>query len=202
MRLPVLNCSVETFILHFHCNHIQWRRHPGRQLEQALPCARHPCVSAETERRPAHPIGRHFGPRLCLGQARLLMSPRTDRGGRRDVTMGRVLDEELPRTGERLPPDWALQNLADWLTGLGAERHVAGAILGLWFGILVSTSPRDLATTAAGTPLCGAGSIDFGLRLYVLPKLWKHHAQARRFCMRLSRPWPGAMAASICGRIV
>ena len=33
-----------------------------------------------------------------------------------------VIDERLPGTGERLPADWALQNPADWLTGL--ERTI------------------------------------------------------------------------------
>ena len=29
-----------------------------------------------------------------------------------------VIDERLPGTGQQLPPDWALQNPADWLTGM------------------------------------------------------------------------------------
>src|SRR5688572_13801862 len=89
-----------------------------------------------------------------------------------------VIDEHLPGTGERLPPDWALQNPADWLTGL--ERTIAAVLLqsrvapadvtgiGLDF-----TSCTVLPTTADGTPLCEVES--FRAERHAWPKLWKHH---------------------------
>ena len=93
-----------------------------------------------------------------------------------------VIDERLPGTGERLPPDWALQNPADWLTGL--ERTVKAvlrqsgvppqAVRGIGIDF---TSCTVLPTTADGTPLCDVE----GLRgeKHAWPKLWKHHgAQA------------------------
>lgn len=89
-----------------------------------------------------------------------------------------VIDERLPATGERLPPDWALQDPADWLTGL--ERTIA-AVLSISgvppadvVGIGVDfTSCTVLPTTADGTPL---GATDaWRAQKHAWPKLWKHH---------------------------
>jgi L-ribulokinase len=89
-----------------------------------------------------------------------------------------VIDERLPGTGVRLPPDWALQNPADWLTGLERTigsvlarsridpRRVAG--IGVDF-----TSCTVLPTTADGTPLCALDA--FRAQPHAWPKLWKHH---------------------------
>src|SRR5688572_22061743 len=89
-----------------------------------------------------------------------------------------VIDEHLPGTGERLPSDWALQNPADWLTGLErtiravlAHARIDGAdVAGIGIDF---TSCTVLPTTAAAIPLC---EVD-GLRKerHAWPKLWKHH---------------------------
>jgi L-ribulokinase len=94
-----------------------------------------------------------------------------------------VIDERLPGTGERLPPDWALQNPADWLTGL--ERTISsvlshsridpGAVVGIGIDF---TSCTVLPTTADATPLCEIAA--FKAERHAWPKLWKHHgAQAQ-----------------------
>jgi L-ribulokinase len=94
-----------------------------------------------------------------------------------------VIDERLPGTGERLPPDWALQNPADWLTGL--ERTIASVLSrsridpGRVAGIGIDfTSCTVLPTTVAGIPLCELDA--FRAQPHAWPKLWKHHgAQAQ-----------------------
>ena len=89
-----------------------------------------------------------------------------------------VIDERLPATGERLPPDWALQDAADWLTGL--ERTIAQvlSISGIppeqVVGIGVDfTSCTVLPTTADGTPLAATNA--WRAQKHAWPKLWKHH---------------------------
>jgi L-ribulokinase len=89
-----------------------------------------------------------------------------------------VIDERLPDTGERLPPDWALQNPADWLAGL--ERTIAAvmsqsgvepaAVTGIGLDF---TSCTVLPTTADGTPLCEIDALR--KERHAWPKLWKHH---------------------------
>jgi L-ribulokinase len=89
-----------------------------------------------------------------------------------------VIDERLPGTGERLPRDWALQNPADWLTGL--ERSVTAvlarapidpaAVVGLGIDF---TSCTVLPTVADATPLCQLDA--FAGERHAWPKLWKHH---------------------------
>jgi L-ribulokinase len=94
-----------------------------------------------------------------------------------------VIDERLPSTGERLPVDWALQNPADWLTGL--ERTVVAVLSGSRIdpsavvGIGIDfTSCTVLPATAEGTPLCQLEA--FAAERHAWPKLWKHHgAQAQ-----------------------
>lgn len=97
-----------------------------------------------------------------------------------------VIDEKLPARWDAgaagtvtLGPDWALQNPADWLSGLEETvRDVlaqsglrAEAVIGLGIDF---TSCTILPTTASGTPLCEVE----GLREqpHAWPKLWKHHA--------------------------
>ena len=89
-----------------------------------------------------------------------------------------VIDERLPSTGERLPPDWALQDAADWLTGL--ERtipqvlSVSGVAAEQVIGIGVDfTSCTVLPTTADGTPLAGTDA--WRAQKHAWPKLWKQH---------------------------
>jgi L-ribulokinase len=90
-----------------------------------------------------------------------------------------VIDRELPGTGERLPPDWALQDPQDWVTVL--ERGVPEAIekAGIQrdsvvgFGLDV-TACTVLPVTGDGTPLCTLEA--WRGRRHAWPKLWKHHS--------------------------
>jgi L-ribulokinase len=89
-----------------------------------------------------------------------------------------VIDERLPGTGERLPPDWALQNPADWLNGL--ERTIRGvlaqsgidpsAVVGIGLDF---TSCTVLPARSDGTPVCEVEA--FRGERHAWPKLWKHH---------------------------
>ncbi|MEN3337883.1 MAG: L-ribulokinase [Acidobacteriota bacterium] len=94
-----------------------------------------------------------------------------------------VIDEALPGSGERLPPDWALQNPADWLTGL--ERTITSALararldpadvvgIGIDF-----TSCTVLPAAGDGTPLCELEA--FSAHRHAWPKLWKHHGAQKQ----------------------
>ena len=93
-----------------------------------------------------------------------------------------VIDERLPGTSRRLPADWALQNPADWLSGV--ERTIRATVA-------QSGVPRDavagigidftactvLPTAADGTPLCRLDA--FRSEPHSWPKLWKHHGAER-----------------------
>lgn len=90
-----------------------------------------------------------------------------------------VIDETLPGTGERLPPDWALQHPADYLevleTSVPAVLRAAGAspdsVVGLGIDFTACTvMPLD----AEGTPLCLKP--EWRERPHSWTKLWKHHA--------------------------
>ena len=93
-----------------------------------------------------------------------------------------VIDERLPGTGRRLPPDWALQNPADWLSGLErtiraviAQSGVAGdAVVGIGIDFTACTV---LPTSSDGTPLCHLDA--FRSEPHAWPKLWKHHGAER-----------------------
>ncbi|WP_236652192.1 ribulokinase [Streptacidiphilus neutrinimicus] len=88
-------------------------------------------------------------------------------------------EHTLPRTGERLPPDWALQVPEDWRDVLrhavpkALERAGAGRdrVVGIGTDFTACTV---LPTTADGTPLCDLPR--FADRPHAYPKLWKHHA--------------------------
>jgi L-ribulokinase len=90
-----------------------------------------------------------------------------------------VIDRTLPPTGERLPPDWALQDPDDWVKvledGVPAAMADAGVapeeVLGLGVDF---TSCTVLPVTEDGTPLCTQD--EFRERRHAWPKLWKHHA--------------------------
>ncbi len=94
-----------------------------------------------------------------------------------------VIDERLPGSRDLLPPDWALQNPADWLTGLEttiasvlAESAVdRDAVIGIGIDF---TSCTVLPTTADGTPLCGLEA--WRAEPHAWPKLWKHHGAQRQ----------------------
>lgn len=90
-----------------------------------------------------------------------------------------VIDRELPSTGERLAPDWALQDPDDWVKvledGIPAAVSEAGVqpdeIVGLGVDF---TSCTVLPVTGDATPLCTLD--EFRERRHAWPKLWKHHA--------------------------
>ena len=89
-----------------------------------------------------------------------------------------VIDERLPGSDTRLPPDWALQNPADWMTGI--ERTIgkvladSGIDSGRVGGIGIDfTSCTVLPTAGDGTPLCEIAA--FKGEPHAWPKLWKHH---------------------------
>lgn len=96
-----------------------------------------------------------------------------------------VMDERFPYaksgSGTPLPPDWALQNPADYLTvltgtipkvlaeaGVGPEEVVG---IGIDF-----TASSPLPVTKDGTPLCFLPQFQDDPHAYV--KLWKHHGAA------------------------
>jgi L-ribulokinase len=97
-----------------------------------------------------------------------------------------VIDERLPGTNQRLPPDWALQNPADWLTGL--ERTIRAVIASSGVspaavaGIGIDfTACTVLPTDGDGTPLCEMDRLR--PHPHAWAKLWKHHGaepEARR----------------------
>jgi L-ribulokinase len=141
---------------------------------------------------PTYSIGVDFGTES--GRA-LLLDART--GAELGVSVvaypSAVIDRELPGTGERLPPDWALQDPDDWVTvietGLPEVLGRAGVDPRQVVGIGVDfTSCTVLPVTAEGVPLCKLPR--FRARRHAWPKLWKHHAaQADRAVAR----GPGAL---------
>ncbi|MGH9370659.1 MAG: ribulokinase [Vicinamibacterales bacterium] len=89
-----------------------------------------------------------------------------------------VINEKLPVTGEQLPPDWALQNPSDWLTGLertikdvlSQSRLDPSTVIGIGIDF---TSCTVLPCAADATPLCEVEG--FRGERHAWPKLWKHH---------------------------
>lgn len=104
----------------------------------------------------------------------------------------------LPTTGDRLPPEFALQHPGDWLTSAG--RAVRGAlkksgagpeqVIGLGVDF---TSCTMLPALADGTPLCLTTA--YAQEKYAWPKLWKHHGAVQetedinRMASARSEPW-------------
>jgi L-ribulokinase len=90
-----------------------------------------------------------------------------------------VMDRTLAATGEALPPDWALQDPADYVEVLQkavpaalAEAEVDPADV---IGIATDfTACTVLPVTDDGTPLCRLE--EFAERPHAYVKLWKHHA--------------------------
>jgi L-ribulokinase len=90
-----------------------------------------------------------------------------------------VLDDVLAATGRPLPPDWALQDPADYVDVL---RHAvpaavqrAGIDPARVIGIATDfTACTVLPVLADGTPLCQVPDLRGRPHAYV--KLWKHHA--------------------------
>ncbi|MCL6443604.1 MAG: ribulokinase [Alicyclobacillus sp.] len=90
-----------------------------------------------------------------------------------------VIAERLPSTGEPLPPDWALQDPADYLDvlyrGIPDVLRQAGVEGSEVVGIGIDfTSCTVLPVSADGEPLCFDPY--WRVRKHAWPKLWKHHA--------------------------
>jgi L-ribulokinase len=109
-----------------------------------------------------------------------------------------VMDDCLAATGEPLPPDWALQDPADYTdvlrTAVPAAVAAAGVDPASVIGIGTDfTACTILPALADGTPLCQLPGLAGRPHAYV--KLWKHHAaqpQADRInalAHERSEPW-------------
>jgi L-ribulokinase len=90
-----------------------------------------------------------------------------------------VMDSELAATGERLPPDWALQDPEDYRDVLREAVPAALARAGTDPAQVIGigtdfTACTVLPATADGTPLCQLP--EFAGRPHAYVKLWKHHA--------------------------
>ncbi|RIV28141.1 ribulokinase [Alicyclobacillaceae bacterium I2511] len=90
-----------------------------------------------------------------------------------------VMDDTLYTSGEKLPPDWALQDPSDYIDVLEQgipealrKAHVRPEqVIGLGIDF---TSCTVLPVKSDGTPLCKLS--EFKLRPHAWVKLWKHHA--------------------------
>lgn len=90
-----------------------------------------------------------------------------------------VIDEKLPSTGAQLPPDWALQNPADWLSAIKMTIPIVlkesgiepEAVVGIGVDFTASTV---LPVKKDGRPLCLMD--EFKDNPHSWTKLWKHHA--------------------------
>lgn len=90
-----------------------------------------------------------------------------------------AIERALPGTGQPLPPDWALQDPADWREALGAAVRAAlrdaaadpAQVAGIGTDFTACTV---LPVLGDGTPLCEVPSLRG--RPHAWPKLWKHHA--------------------------
>ena len=117
-----------------------------------------------------------------------------------------VMERELAATGETLPPDWALQDPADYIavlrTAVPAALRDAGVDPGAVIGIATDfTACTVLPVTADGTPLCQLPGLEGRPHAYV--KLWKHHA-AQAHADRINalaherkEPWIGRYGGKI-----
>jgi L-ribulokinase len=90
-----------------------------------------------------------------------------------------VIDEVLPATGAALPPEWALQVPADYVsvlkTAVPEAITNAGVDPASVIGIATDfTASTPLPVLADGTPLCELP--EFADRPHAYVKLWKHHA--------------------------
>jgi L-ribulokinase len=90
-----------------------------------------------------------------------------------------AIERALPSTGRPLPPDWALQDPADWRAALGTAVRGAlldaaadpAAVVGIGTDFTACTV---LPVLRDGTPLCEVDGLRE--RPHAWPKLWKHHA--------------------------
>jgi L-ribulokinase len=90
-----------------------------------------------------------------------------------------VMDTVLAASGRALPPDWALEDPADYLDVLTFAVPAAVAKAGIAPGQVIGVGTDFTACTvlpvlADGTPLCEFSELRD--RPHAYPKLWKHHA--------------------------
>src|SRR3954466_627177 len=90
-----------------------------------------------------------------------------------------VIERTLPASGERLPPQWALQDPEDYLDVLRNAVPDAIQQAGIEPGAIVGIATDFTASTPMpvlkdGTPLCRVPELATRPHAYV--KLWKHHA--------------------------
>lgn len=90
-----------------------------------------------------------------------------------------VMDSTLASTGQRLPPDWALQVPSDYVEVLGTAVPRALAAAGVRPEDVIGIGTDFTACTVLpvledGTPLCELP--EFADRPHAYVKLWKHHA--------------------------
>jgi L-ribulokinase len=96
----------------------------------------------------------------------------------RDYRHG-VMDDTLAATGEKLPPDWALQDPEDYRDVLRHAVPAAVSQAGIDPGLVIGIGTDFTACTVLpvlrdGTPLCQLPGLAGSPHAY--PKLWKHHA--------------------------
>jgi L-ribulokinase len=94
-----------------------------------------------------------------------------------------VMERALASSGAELPPQWALQDPADYVGALQeavpAALRTAGIRPAEVVGIATDfTASTPLPVLADGTPLCWVPG--FAERPHAYPKLWKHHAAQRQ----------------------
>ena len=90
-----------------------------------------------------------------------------------------AIERTLPSTGQQLPPDWALQDPADWRTAMGTAIRAALLDADAAPEAVVAIGTDFTACTVLpvlrdGTPLCEIPELRD--RPHSWPKLWKHHA--------------------------
>jgi L-ribulokinase len=94
-----------------------------------------------------------------------------------------VMDRTLAATGAELPPQWALQDPADYMEALRTAVPEAVRAAGIAVDEVVGigtdfTSSTPMPVLSDGTPLCQIPGFEDRPHAYV--KLWKHHAAQRQ----------------------
>jgi L-ribulokinase len=94
-----------------------------------------------------------------------------------------VMERALATTGAELPPQWALQDPADYIAALRATVPAAVRAAGIpaqeVVGIATDfTASSPMPVLSDGTPLCQVSGFEDRPHAYV--KLWKHHAAQRQ----------------------
>src|ERR1700760_1915962 len=134
-------------------------------------------VSANKDGDDAYVIGVDFGT-LSARALVVRVSDGTEAGTAVSEYRHGAIDRALDGYGE-LPPDWALQDPADWTRALSEAVPAAVRDAGIdpdqVIGIATDfTASTCMPALADGTPLCRLPAL--AARPHAYPKLWKHHA--------------------------